>query len=76
MHDSTPICSISEMADGQSGIVAAIKINEANSALMLKIDIDIGTMVKRNKEGFTVEGAEYRVSEEILNSILVNTGAE
>lgn len=76
VHDSTPICSISEMEDGQSGIVAAIKINEANSALMLKIDIDIGTMVKRNKEGFTVEGAEYRVSEEILDSILVNTGAE
>ena len=74
--DPTPACSISEMADGQAGTVTAIRISKENSAIMLKIDIRIGTMVQRSKDGFIVEGMEYQVSESILDSIFVDIGGQ
>ena len=74
--DPTPACSISEMADGQAGTVTAIRISKENSAIMLKIDVRIGTMVQRSKGGFIVEGMEYQASESILDSIFVDTGGQ
>ena len=74
--DPTPACSISEMADGQAGTVTAIRISKENSATMLKIDVRIGTMIQRSKDGFIVEGMEYQASESILDSIFVDTGGQ
>jgi hypothetical protein len=74
--DSTPACSISEMTDGQAGTVTAIRISKENSTLMMKIDVSIGATVERTNDGFTVDGTEYRVSESILDSILVDTGGQ
>lgn len=74
--DSTPACSISEMTDGQAGTVTAIRISKENSTLMMKIDVSIGTTVERSKDGFIVDDTEYRVSESILDSILVDTGGQ
>lgn len=74
--DQTPACSISEMTDGQAGTVTAIRISKENSTLMMKIDVSIGTTVERSEDGFIVDGMEYRVSESILDSILVDTGGQ
>lgn len=73
IDDPTPACSISEMKDGQTGIVTAIRISKENSTLMMKIDVSIGTTVERANDGFIVDGVKYRVSESILGSIMVNT---
>ena len=43
---------------------------------MMKIDVSIGTTVERSKDGFIVDDTEYRVSESILDSILVDTGGQ
>ena len=74
--DPTPVCSISELVDGQAGTVKAIRISKENSAIMLKIDVRIGTMVQRSKEGFIVDGMEYQVSESTLDSIFVDIGGQ
>ena len=74
--DSSPACSISEMVDGQVGTVRAMRISKENSTLMMKIDVNIGTTVERSKDGFIVDGTEYRVSESILDSILEDTGGQ
>ena len=73
IDDPTPACSISEMKDGQTGIVTAIRISKENSTLMMKIDVSIGTTVERANDGFIVDGVKYRLSESILDSIMVNT---
>ena len=73
IDDPTPACSISEMKDGQTGIVTAIRISKENSTLMMNIDVSIGTTVKRADDGFIVDGVKYRLSESILDSIMVNT---
>ena len=64
------------MTDGQAGTVTAIRISKENSTLMMKIDVSIGTTVERSKDGFIVDDTEYRVSESILDSILVDTGGQ
>ena len=74
--DSSPACSISEMVDGQVGTVRAMRISKENSALIMKIDVAIGTTVERSKDGFIVDGIEYRVPESTLDSIMVDTGGE
>ena len=73
IDDPTPACSISEMKDGQTGIVTAIRISKENSTLMMNIDVSIGTTVKRADDGFIVDGVKYLVSDSILGSIMVNT---
>ena len=64
------------MTDGQAGTVTAIRISKENSKLAMKIDVSIGTTVERSEDGFIVDGTEYRVSESILDSILVNAGQQ
>ena len=73
IDDPTPACSISEMKDGQTGIVTAIRISKENSTLMMNIDVSIGTTVERADDGFMVDGVKYLVSDSILGSIMVNT---
>ena len=72
--DSTPTRSISEMKDGQDGTIIGIRINKENSAIMKKIGVSIGTTVRRCKDGFIIDGNEYRVSESALDSIFVEAG--
>tara|TARA_B100000900_G_C20554162_1_gene706043 strand:- start:707 stop:1357 length:651 start_codon:yes stop_codon:yes gene_type:complete len=74
--DSTPTCTISEMENGQKGTIIAIRISKENSAIMLKINVRIGTLVQRSKDGFIVDGTEYQVSESTLDSIFVDTGGQ
>ena len=76
IDDPTPACSISEMKDGQTGIVTAIRISKENSTLMMNIDVSIGTTVERADDGFMVDGVKYLVSDSILGSIMVNTEAQ
>ena len=74
--DLPPVCSISKMAEGQAGDVKAIRISKEDLTLMMEIDVSIGTRVERSKDGFIVDGMEYRVSDSILDSILVDTGEQ
>ena len=69
--ESTTIIPMSEMSEGQNGIVKAIKMSNDDSKIMLKIDVVAGTMVGRSEYGFTVDDTEYRVNESILDSIFV-----
>ena len=62
---------MSEMSEGQNGVVKAIKMSNDDSKIMLKIDVVAGTMVGRSEYGFTVDDTEYRVNESTLDSIFV-----
>lgn len=69
--ESKVIIPMSEMPEGQNGILKAIKMSNDAPEIMLKIDVSPGTMVERSEYGIMVDGVEYRVTESILDSMLV-----
>ena len=69
--ESKIIIPMSEMSEGQNGVLKAIKMSNDIPKIMLKIDVSAGTMVERSEYGIIVDGMEYRVDEAILDSIFV-----
>jgi len=69
--ESKLIIPMSEMSEGQNGILKAIKMSNGAPEIMLKIDVSPGTMVERSEYGIMVDGMEYRVTESILDSMFV-----